>query len=140
MADLNKALYKVIVNEGGYVNDKDDAGGETYMGVCRKYYPKLRMWKKIDNLKNKKKTIKEINTILKKDEDIFEEVSGVYRDLYWNRICGDKIRSQSIAEELFDDAINCGVSSAIKKLQKALGVTADGIFGNKTLNAVNHGA
>lgn len=138
MADLNKAMYKIVINEGGYVNDPDDAGGETYMGVCRKYYPKLRLWKKIDNLKAKKKTAKEINTILKKDTDVYDEICLIYKENYWDKVKGDKIKSQAIAEELFDDAINCGVVSAIKKLQKALGVTVDGIFGNKTLAVVNH--
>ena len=35
MADFNKAIDKVLVNEGGYVNDPNDAGGETKFGISK---------------------------------------------------------------------------------------------------------
>lgn len=35
MADFKKAFVEVIKNEGGYVNDPDDPGGEIYKGVAR---------------------------------------------------------------------------------------------------------
>ena len=41
MADFLKAFNKIIVNEGGYVNDKDDKGGETFMGITRKNHPNI---------------------------------------------------------------------------------------------------
>ena len=38
---------------------------------------------------------------------------------------------------VFDYAVNSGNKTAIKKLQKALGVTVDGIIGNQTIGAAN---
>ena len=35
MASFLPALQKVLAHEGGYVNDLDDPGGETYKGVAR---------------------------------------------------------------------------------------------------------
>ena len=37
MAYFGDAFKKLSIKEGGYVNDKDDAGGETYRGISRKY-------------------------------------------------------------------------------------------------------
>ncbi len=33
MAKFDDEFEKVILAEGGYVNDPDDAGGETYLGI-----------------------------------------------------------------------------------------------------------
>mgnify|MGYP002957326922 CR=1 FL=1 len=41
MANFNEEFKKVILVEGGYVNDPDDAGGETYLGISRRYNPCL---------------------------------------------------------------------------------------------------
>jgi lysozyme family protein len=35
MACFGDAFKKLSIKEGGYVNDKDDAGGETYRGISR---------------------------------------------------------------------------------------------------------
>ena len=36
--NFDKIIEKVLKHEGGYVNDKDDPGGETNMGVSKKAY------------------------------------------------------------------------------------------------------
>ena len=38
MADYKKAIEKALKNEGGYVFDPDDAGGETFAGIARRYH------------------------------------------------------------------------------------------------------
>ena len=43
----------------------------------------------------------------------------------------------AITFQLWDFAINAGRSRAIKELQQAVGVTADGVIGPKTIEAVN---
>ena len=63
MADFEKAFAKIIKAEGGYVNNPNDKGGETYMGITRKNHSKLKMWKLIDELKNIL-NIKDLNTKL----------------------------------------------------------------------------
>ena len=35
MADFKKAIDKILVNEGGYVNDPTDKGGETKFGISK---------------------------------------------------------------------------------------------------------
>ena len=44
MANFNQAFKKVMSAEGGYVNDPDDPGGETYKGVARKMNPRWSGW------------------------------------------------------------------------------------------------
>ena len=51
MANFDIEFDKLIFTEGGYVNDPDDAGGETYLGISRKHNPKWDGWKKIDSFK-----------------------------------------------------------------------------------------
>ena len=39
MADFNDAFDETMGHEGGYVNDSNDAGGETYRGISRRFNP-----------------------------------------------------------------------------------------------------
>ena len=41
MAEFKLAIPRVITNEGGYVNDPDDPGGETKYGISKRSYPAL---------------------------------------------------------------------------------------------------
>ena len=47
MANFQEALKKVLVYEGGYVNDKDDAGGETYKGITKRIIGINFIWMKL---------------------------------------------------------------------------------------------
>ena len=38
MANFEEAYKKTSDFEGGYVNDEDDAGGETYRGIARNFW------------------------------------------------------------------------------------------------------
>ena len=49
----------------------------------------------------------------------------------------DSLNSQKVAEELFDTAVNMGVSVAIKILQNALKVKTDGKMTNDLIKIVN---
>lgn len=139
MANYNIAYNKVIKVEGGYVNDSDDAGGETYMGISRKFNPNAKFWKVIDEIKSKNKNIsnKEMNAILKKNNSIIGEIKNIYKNKYWDKLYLDSLNSQKIAEELFDTAVNMGVSVAIKILQNSLRVKTDGKMTNDLIKIVN---
>ena len=52
MANFGDAFKKLSIKEGGYVNDKDDAGGETYKGISRRYNPTWQGWTMIDSYKS----------------------------------------------------------------------------------------
>lgn len=135
MAIFEKAFAKTAKKEGGYVNNPNDKGGETYMGICRKFYPKLGMWKTIDKLiKVQLMKIKEINNFLKNDEDTQKDVKGVYYEKYWKPLRLDEVSSQKIAEQLFDDAINRGITATIKLMQRLKGMKVTGKMSNELIN------
>ena len=83
MANFKEAFEKVVFNEGGYVNDPDDAGGETYMGISRKAHPNAIIWKHIDKITAKYKTAKTITKYLKENKELTREIESIYKSDYW---------------------------------------------------------
>ena len=61
----------------------------------------------------------------------------VMKKLYWNRWMADLIKDQAIANTLVDWVWGSGVYG-IKIPQRMLGVTADGVVGAKTIEALNN--
>lgn len=125
MAKFDIEFNKVILAEGGYVNDPDDNGGETYLGITRKNHPKLKMWELIDEIKEKY-GLKGINTKLKSNSKILNETKKVYKNSYWDVMELDDIPSQKVAHQLFDTAVNMGVRTAINIAQQLVGMTRTG--------------
>jgi len=56
----------------------------------------------------------------------------LYQRDYWDKFQGDALPSM-VGLGMFDCAVNEGVEESIKLAQKALGGTADGVFGPSTL-------
>lgn len=110
------AFAKTMGHEGGYANDAHDVGGETYRGISRTYNPSWSGWKTIDKWKAGGLSSDERDVYLK------ELVPAFYRQMYWDRFQGDKIAPMApdIAVELFDTAVNMGVTRAVTFLQTAL--------------------
>lgn len=133
MADFNKAFELMIAREGGYVNDPDDPGGETYKGVARKMWSKWDGWIIIDSLKRQSG----FPANLDKDNDLQFEVKDFYRVNFWDKIQGDKIENQDIAESVFDFGVNTGTGTSVSLAQLVVGVKSDGIIGQNTLSALN---
>lgn len=125
MAQFEPAFEKMIRNEGGYQLHKveGDRGGMTYAGISRRYHPHWPGWELIDSDRM--------------DPRLTESVREFYRGQFWEPIQGDDIETQEVAESLFDFAVNAGISTAVKLAQVATGTTPDGIFGPKTLEALN---
>ena len=48
MANFIKSYEITCKHEGGYSFDPDDAGGETYKGISRRFNPQWSGWKIID--------------------------------------------------------------------------------------------
>ena len=122
---FDEAFKRLIGHEGGYSTDRRDPGNwtggrvgvgtlkGTKFGLAANTYP---------NLDIKNLTLSQAKAIYKKD--------------WWDKLGADGMHS-AIVFQLWDFAINAGKSRAIKELQQAVGVPADGVIGPQTLAAVN---
>jgi lysozyme family protein len=66
----------------------------------------------------------------------YSEWYEILHSMYWSRWKADNIENQAVANILVDWVWASGITG-IKRPQRILGVTADGIVGPKTLAAVN---
>lgn len=124
MAKFDIEFDKVIIAEGGYVNDPDDNGGETYLGISRKFNPKWGGWAIID--KEKKKGLKGITSRLKANHELTDKAKLLYKENYWDILELDDIPNQKIAHQLFDTCVNCGAKVAIDIAQQVTGMSKTG--------------
>jgi len=134
MANFNDAFRIMLDHEGGYANDPDDPGGETYKGIARKMWPKWAGWTLVDSLK----TVHGFPANLEKSAEIREMIGNFYLSQFWNKIQGDDIADQAVAESIFDFAVNAGVQTSVSLAQKVVKTTADGVVGPNTLRAINN--
>ncbi len=133
MAEFEPALEKTLKTEGGYVNDPDDPGGETYKGIARKRNSEWPGWDLIDLEKSKDTFPQDLVS----NTEIQHLVSELYKTNYWDRVRGDDIKDQEIAQSIFDFAVNAGTQASSKLAQNAVGAIADGIIGPNTLKKIN---
>lgn len=122
MADYKKLVPFLLEHEGGVVNDPDDAGGFTNKGVT------LRTFR---NVFGQDKTEKDLVNITD------EQWGKIFKEYYWDKMKGDKIESQSVANMAVDWAYNAGVGTVSKKIQNIVGTKPDGIIGGGTLKLIN---
>lgn len=93
-------------------DDPRDPGGLTRYGISQRAHPSVD----IRNLTR-------------------EQAHVIYDRDYWRRIRGDDL-GMAVGLMVFDMAVNQGVSAACKALQRALGVSPDGVLGPVTLKAL----
>lgn len=148
MAYFLTALDYLGKDEGGYVNNPHDSGGETYKGIARKKNPTWCGWPMIDQ--KKQDMAADFPACLETDDILQAAVQVFYRQLYWNAVEGDLINSQDVANKLFDSAVLVSVKRAVLLLQHAYNnvfgpggapagvhLDEDGMMGPKTVAAVN---
>ncbi|WP_010664818.1 glycoside hydrolase family 108 protein [Marinilabilia salmonicolor] len=133
MAIFEDAFNKTLIHEGGYVNEPDDLGGETYKGIARNIHPDWTGWRTIDKYKQSPGFPDPLDS----DVHLADEVRQFFKNKFWDKIKGDLIQNQLVAESIFDFCVNSGVKTGISMAQRVLEVTPDGIIGPITLNAVN---
>jgi lysozyme family protein len=115
--NFDTAIARVLGNEGGYVNNPHDPGGETNWGVtivvarASGYTGSMR--------------------VMTRDQAV-----AIYKAAYWDKVKGDSL-PLAVAYQVFDAAVNHGVYQASKFLQAALGVVQDGNLGPITIAAAN---
>lgn len=103
--NFDEAFDRLISHEGGYVNHPDDPGGETKFGISKRSYPSVDI------------------AALTRDQ-----ARDIYRRDFWDRIQGDDLHD-GVAFQTFDFAVNSGIETAVRHLQRSLGVADDGIWG-----------
>lgn len=113
------AVAIVLKDEGGYVWDKNDAGGETNFGISKRSYPNV-------DIKN-----------LTRDGAI-----AIYYKDFWCTGPYGGIADSALACKVFNTSVNAGQSRAIKLLQQAANaqgstLAIDGVAGPKTIAAIN---
>ncbi len=114
------ALAFVLRWEGGFVNDPNDHGGRTNKGVTQRVYD---AWRASHN--QPAADVAHISD---------QEISAIYSQNYWQKALCNVLQSHIDLVE-FDTAVNMGPNRAVKMLQQAVGVAADGNFGPATKQA-----
>jgi len=124
----DKSCEMVLKHEGGFTNDQRDQGnrlpdgrqGSTMLGCTQ------ANWEAYINRKVTQDDMKKLTK---------DDVKPLYKKNYWDAVKGDELPN-GVDYAAFDFAINAGPSAARKMIQRALGVTADGVFGPKTMAAI----
>lgn len=103
--------------EGGYSDHPSDPGGKTMYGITEA----------VARQAGYKGDMRELPMDLAKQ---------IYRAQYWAPVRAEELPA-GLRYVMFDAAVNSGPGQAIKWLQQAVGVPADGVFGPRTMAAVN---
>lgn len=125
MTAYTDALARVLVHEGGKVDDPRDPGGRTNQGVIQRVY---NAWRERKGL-----ATRDVYLMTNAERD------DIYRAQYWDAIKGDKL-PVGVSYVVFDGAVNSGPKQSIKWLQRALGIAADGVIGEVTMAALANDA
>ena len=119
------SLARVLVYEGGKVDNPKDPGGRTNQGVTQTTFTSY--------LREKALPSADVYLITS------GEVSDIYKTRYWDVVQGDALPA-GVDFCLFDPAVNSGPAHAVVWLQQSLGDvykgSIDGVMGSKTLQAV----
>lgn len=105
------AFERLIGHEGGYSNDSADPGGETNFGISKRSYPGV-------DIKNLTR----------------EGAKAIYRADFWDPLAD---ADDAIKFQVFDFAVNGGMTVAVRKLQAAIGVADDGHWGQHSRQTIS---
>lgn len=118
--DIDEALKYLLDEEGGWVNNPNDRGGETKWGVTQSVYDKFRTL-----LKEPTRSVRQIE---------MPEARQLYDVLYWRAAGCDRL-PWPISYLVFDASVNSGINRGIRWAQTGLGLTADSRVGPATVAA-----
>lgn len=132
MASFDAFFPTLLKHEGGFVNDPADPGGATNKGITlATFQSSAKQYLGIDPTLENLKTLTDA------------QAGEIYKPLYWNKVRGDDIELQELADIVFDFQVNAG-GSASKLLQRVLNelgtqppVAVDGDVGPGTMAALN---
>lgn len=135
MSEFSKAIPKILVHEGGYVNNPADPGGVTNFGISLRFladHPEIGDFDHDGDV-----DAADIKNMTQDD------AIAVYESQWWDKYGYSRINDQTIATKVFDFSVNMGAKRAHILLQtslnKAFGLklATDGIIGNGTLSVIN---
>ncbi|AVQ81642.1 glycoside hydrolase family 108 protein [Variovorax sp. PMC12] len=109
--NFDQAFDRLLGHEGGYVNDPRDPGGETNWGISKRSYPNV-----------------DVKALTQ------DAAKAIYRRDYWAPVRADEL-PDSVRFDVFDAAVNSGVTQSAKWLQRAVGAYPDGVIGAQTVAA-----
>ena len=96
MEDFDLAYEKTKSLEGGWNKVEGDAGGETYLGIARNFWPNLKMWLIVDRYKPLSH-----NQIIKNAE-LDALVKQFYKTQFWEKISPENLPTKAIREKVYD--------------------------------------
>lgn len=111
--DFDAMIDRVLGDEGGYVNHPSDPGGVTNWGISQRAYPNI-----------------DIKSLTR------EQAKTIYAADYYARGQMEQL-PPAVAYQVLDIAVNHGVGTAVRMLQRCVGVADDGHVGPVTIKAVN---
>ncbi len=136
MANFTVFSNLVLRLEGGYQNHPSDKGNYnslgqlvgTNLGISAPVY---------ENWINRPPSAMDMKAIDK------ATANAIYKVLYWDKVKGDAMKTQELANLIADHAVNAGTGSAGKIVQRVLNthfgsrLAVDGVIGNLTISDVN---
>jgi lysozyme family protein len=140
MAEFALAYATVVArDEGGYVNDPQDRGGETYLGIARRFHPDWPGWSLIDRITARAPGTFQADAA--EAAELERLATAFYRERFWARYGLGQLRDQALANKVFSFLINSerGAGFALQRAINAVGgaVACDGVIGPKTIAAAN---
>ena len=117
--NFKECLDLVLKSEGGWVNNPNDPGGETNLGVTK------RVWEEyvghpVESLKKLTK----------------EDVVPLYEQKYW-RPCYGEVLPRGLDYLVFSMGVNAGTGRSVKLLQQSIGCVPDGAIGPTTRSLIS---
>ena len=129
MAKFDLYYPSLVKWEGSEYEDVEgDSGGATKLGVI------LSQWVKYGYDKDKDGDIDKFDLMKIDDQDAIK----IAKTHYWDSLKCDLIKNQSVAELIMDACYNQGQGYTAPMVQRIVGVQVDGIFGLKTIEAINN--
>lgn len=130
MREFDDYFNVILKHEGGFSDHSADPGGATKYGVSIVFLKGLTL----DEGDINNDGVIDRNDIVALTID---ESKAIYQKHFWNPLNLDGISDETLKLHLFDHGVNAGTRTAVKLLQRILGLTDDGQLGPATTGAAN---
>lgn len=131
MTRFDRLVKMILVHEGGFVNDKDDAGGTTNFGVSLRFAASTGDFDLFDSDCDGDIDAYDIIALTP------EGVRSAYREYFYDVMKLNDFTDDLLAAHLFDFSVNAGCNRAAKFLQRIVGAAVDGRIGRETIAKAN---